>query len=112
MATISYELFLHGKQGDDFAACLDEAEGKQDQVALALRRWAESFKANHDACLQIASSLDGKQIEAQADVHFISFTPGNEQAEAALEALVKEDLLYREEWDDDEDDEDDEPDDE
>jgi hypothetical protein len=103
MASISYELHLHGKQGDDFAACLDET---QDQVALALRRWAAAFKANHDACLQIASGLDGKQIEAQADVHFISFTPGNDQAIAALEALVKEDLLYREEWDDDESDDD------
>lgn len=106
MASASYELHLHGKQGDDFAACLDAVKGK-DKVARALRRWAEWFKANHDACLQIASSLDGKQIEAQADVHFISFTPRNDQAEAALEALVKAELLYRAEWDDDEDDEDD-----
>ena len=103
MIGISYELFLHYKQGDDFADHLEQA---QDDVPAALRSWAESFKRHHDVCLQIARVLDGKKIEAQADVHFISFEPGDDQAENALEALVREELIERQELDDGEPDED------
>ena len=93
----SYELFLHGKQGEDFAWQLDQTKG---DVPDALRSWAQAFKAHHDACLQIAQVLDGKKVGARADVHFISFEPLDDKAEAALEELVKEELLAREEWDD------------
>ena len=99
--TKSYELFLHYKQGDDFQRCLGHARGN---VPTALRLWAETFKRNHDICLQLARVFEGKEIDAHADTHHISFEPGDHVARGALEVMAAEKLIEIKEWPDEDED--------
>lgn len=78
---INYELFLHWKQGDDFASCLEET----DTVEEALRKWAEGFDACADHCRKLADEFSGKNIEGQGDTHFIAFSGDEEVLERAVE---------------------------
>lgn len=96
----TYQLFLHGKQGDDFADHLKATKSTEE----ALRSWAKSFKEAHDACLQLANAFQKKGIEAEADTHLIQFYAHDEEAKKVLEVMAKEKLLQIEEFDDEEED--------
>lgn len=91
-----YSLWLHWKQGDDFHDLLERNKGN---VAKALEDWAEEFEARAEHCREIAKAVKGKNIEAEADVHFINLF-GDEKV---LNELVKRELLQKEEIEVDED---------
>lgn len=107
-----YDLFLHWKQGDDFATQLKAAG---DDVPKALREWAKSFDENASRCRALAKLFDKVSISAQADTHHISFAPSEdiqrskgfdeffdhpESAVEALEEAVRQKLLTRDDLDD------------
>ncbi|KXB03013.1 hypothetical protein AKJ45_02835 [candidate division MSBL1 archaeon SCGC-AAA261F19] len=81
----SYELFLHWKQGDDFAEELEKADTTEE----ALRNWAETFEEHAKHCRELAEIFEGKDIEAYADTHHISFVDDEE----VLKKAVKKGLL-------------------
>jgi hypothetical protein len=85
----TYELWLHYKQGDDFAAILE----KEPTPSKALESWAAHFAACRDICAQLARTLAGKNVEAGGGTHYIGFTAKDDEAERALAALAKENLL-------------------
>ncbi len=94
----TYELWLHYKQGDDLAAIAE----KNTTTAAAFREWATSFGRCREVCLQITKAIEGKNVTIQADTHHISLEPGDADAERALEALVREEILSVHEWNDEE----------
>lgn len=83
-----YILWLHWKQGDDFRDLLEKNKG---DVAEALGDWAEEFEARAEHCKEIAKAIKGKNIEAEADVHFINLS-GDEKV---LNELVERELLQK-----------------
>lgn len=87
---VSYELFLHWKQGGDFANCLEETESVEE----ALRMWAKSFEANADHCRELADEFSGENIEGRGDTHLIGFS-GDEEV---LERAVEKDLIEKVEF--------------
>lgn len=96
-----YNLYLHGKQGDDFADCITNTK----DVPSALRMWAESFKYMQEVCLRLASSFTGTKVTADADTHMVQFGAADERAAKLLETLAKEKLLNAEEFEDDDEEE-------
>ena len=86
----SYELLLHGKQGDDLGQLLEAHKG---DIPTAPRAWADHFKHNHDVCMQLAKAFEGKDLTVHADTHHISFEPGDNKASECLEVAVKEELI-------------------
>lgn len=85
----TYELFLHGKQGDDFAQHAAIAA----TVNKALLSWSAALKQCQNICEQIARALEGKNVSVFADTHVISLTADDAEAEKALDALTAEGLL-------------------
>ena len=96
----SYELFLHGKQGDDFGHLL---EAHNNDIPVALRVWEQSFKENAAVCARLAWAFEGHALTAHADTHHISFAPDDANADECLEVMVKEELLQVIDSDDTED---------
>ena len=88
---VSYELFLHYKQGDDFAGCLELAK---DNVSKAFEIWAESFEFNAIRCRELAERFKDKEITVNSDTHHIGFY-GDEEL---LDKLSEEDLIEKHEW--------------
>lgn len=87
----SYELWLHWKQGDDFAGCLKEAN---DNVPAALELWAQHFDGCAEHCRSLAKELEGADVSADGDVHYIRF----DGDEVLMEKLVSMELLNRVDW--------------
>lgn len=87
-----YELFLHYKQGDDFRHHLDNANGN---VSKALRSWASEFRHHYDVCTQLANKLEGLNLGAEADTHYIALGANDAQAEAALEEFAASGVLEK-----------------
>lgn len=80
----TYEIFLHYKQGDDFAAHVDATNNVSD----ALTGWAADFRKRTAVCEEIARALHGKNVEVDAQVHMILLTPKDAEAERALDDLL------------------------
>ena len=90
MKTIrNYELVLHWKQGDDLAGIIEQTK----TVNEAFMTWADVFEQRRDVCRQIARTLTGQNVEVIADTNYIAFSPKDDAAEGALEALVREELI-------------------
>lgn len=85
----SYELWLHFKQGDDLAECLETAKNPSE----ALQKWSDSMMVNWFTIQRIAVALEGKDVEIEADTHMICIHPKNKAATTALENLRKAGLL-------------------
>ncbi len=96
----NYTLWLHFKQGEDFALQLEHAS----TTSNALRSWAESFYSNAEHCRVLADRLEGVDVEVQADTHHIGFEPNDAAAEKVLQELAEEGLVNEEKYEDDEDD--------
>lgn len=93
---VSYELFLHYKQGDDFAGYLRSRRGN---VPRALIAWQEAFIANADACRllsEILATLPRKSYTVEADTHSITFVANTPAATYALDQLAKAKVLQKE----------------
>lgn len=93
----SYELFLHYKQGDDFAQAL---EAHPDDIPAALRTWEQHFRNNASVCARLAKAFEGKNLIVNAGTHHIDFTPGDDAARECLEVMAQEELLRIEDWGD------------
>lgn len=91
---VSYDLFLHGKAGDDFAWLLRKHRGN---TVKALRAWADSLRACAQVCATLAEALDGAKVHADGGAAFVGFEPLNAEAERRLEALAKKKLVSRNE---------------
>lgn len=86
---IMYELFLHGKQGDDLNFYLE----KSSNIIEGMRNWAIHFERARSVCEDVSAALVGKNVTIEADVHSIVFCPQDKEAEKVLKALVKRELL-------------------
>lgn len=87
----TYSLFLHFKQGDDFASIRKSTKTN----SVAFEKWASQFAHYQAICTTVAKALDGKKVEISADTHMIMLVPGDAAGARALEALVKERILTR-----------------
>lgn len=87
-----YELFLHWKQGHDFAEELKKADSVED----ALLGWAERFEENAKHCRELAEEFSGEDIESDAAVHHIEFYGDEEVLEEAVEKGLLEVVEFAE----------------
>lgn len=85
----TYELSLHGKQGDDLGFLLD----KTKSCTGALREWATAFTERQAICEQIAVAIDAAAIDIEADGNFVFFRAKNSAAEKILAHLTRKKLL-------------------
>jgi hypothetical protein len=89
----TYSLWLHYKQGDDFANILKDSKN----VSEAFRTWAQHFEACRDRCQTIADALENQAVEIDADTHAINLHAGTPDASKKLRALVDLNILSPEE---------------
>jgi hypothetical protein len=89
---VSYELFLHGKAGDDFAHLLYRHRGN---AVKALRTWAEELREAAKCCTALAKELQGVRVRADGGAAIVGFEPKDAEAEKRLDALVQKNLLSR-----------------
>jgi hypothetical protein len=85
-----YELVLHCKQGDDLSHHLMCSNNPTE----ALRNWGREFGTRQQICERIAIVISDQHVKISADTHFIAFHPENKKAEAALDLLVQEKILF------------------
>ena len=81
-----YELFIHGKQGNDIAPFV----AKSDSAAEALNGWREYLQQHVDVCARLAEQLVGFDIDIESDNNFIFLQPKDKAAEQMLESLVED----------------------
>jgi len=89
---VSYDLFLHGKAGDDFALLLRRHRGN---AVKALRAWAEELREAAGLCLVLAKRLEGVRVRADGGASMVGFEPLNAEAVKRLDALAEKKLLAR-----------------
>lgn len=99
----TYEIYLHGKQGDDFAAHIE----KSKNVWAALAVWTEDFRKRADICDRIARAIYQKNVQVEADTHMILFIPQDTTAEKAFDELLAAGLVHRSSMDEADGDDDD-----
>lgn len=90
----TYSLGLYFKQGDDFADYLKEAKSN---ASNAFDLWGKRFAQCQAVCSQLSRVFKTCKVSIQADTHMIMITPDNADSARALETLVKEGILTRDE---------------
>ena len=92
---ISYfNVFIHWKQGDDFHAALEKADGN---VVQGLRNWADYMSAGAECVREIAGALEGIPVKGEGDTHHIGFHIENASDEL-IEKLCALPGVNRDEW--------------
>ena len=87
---MSYDLWAHYKQGDDLAACIEQASG---DVSAGLRMWAAQLEEGAANARKIAAEIENVPVRVVADSFLIEFHPETPQAEAVLDELVVNGVL-------------------
>ncbi len=86
-----YSLWLHFKQGDDFANHLERTNG---DVSEAFASWSAQFKGMADHCMRISSITKGHTtLEAWGDTHYVGFRPTDEASRKLLDVMAIEELI-------------------
>lgn len=80
----TYELWLHGKQGDDLQT---NANASKD-ASGAFFCWSLDFEKRIEICHRISDALEGRNVKIEGEGNFIFLTPLDENAEVALDALA------------------------
>jgi hypothetical protein len=99
----SYELWIHYKQGDELASCLEETD---QEVIPALRLWADRLERGVQHIFRLADFLENQApdpppVTITADTHHIGF----DGPEKVLRAAVEQELLLVMDFDDPDDEE-------
>lgn len=79
------EIFVHGKQGDDFHHLLENSK----TVSEALNKWATVMQEEAKRLIFLSEQFKDKEVEAEADTHMIQFIG----EESLLKPLVDTEIL-------------------
>lgn len=100
-----YNLFVHWKQGDDFAKELQE----HPVVCEALRSWANQMDDNAKQLRDLADIVEGKAVFTDADCNHIGFCGDDEVLGIAVEkGLIQQEDDTEEDEEEEEEEDDDE----
>lgn len=92
------DIWIHGKQGDDFGNCLEASSGK---LVGALRLWAEHLTQSALAISRLADDIEVNEsdIQVEADCHMVAII-GDADKITALANRHQEILYINEDFED------------
>jgi hypothetical protein len=85
----TFEMWLHGKQGDSLNKLVEIADNASDAFAY----WAVDFGTCLMRCETISGILEGKNVRIEADANCIFLHPLDRDAEIALEEIAERKLI-------------------
>lgn len=94
---VMIDLYVHWKQGDDFASSLEACDGK---VVAGLRAWADGLSGSAERIREVAAILEGASVEGFGGTHCVSISGVPARL---LEKLEATGIVHRSAFDEDED---------
>jgi hypothetical protein len=85
----TYMLWLHSKQGDDFAEHVEHTKTPVE----AFESWANSLAEAQRTCLKVAETIHDQKVTVFGDVNFVMITAKDKAARIVLDKLVTEKIL-------------------